>query len=279
MKYLGILLPALLAFALPTPMVPERPGKGGVEAQDEGSAPDLTAQLAAAGVRVDLAAGLASVPANVLVRQDLLEYLLVSERGAAHESMFLTSVQPSVLNIALLALGVEKGTNARFEPVDPPPTDDELRAGAPSANIIPPHGDGFLLYAAWREGDETYLYRIDDLITNLHTGRSMRRHRWVYLGSRFAKVRPQDEEEQFVADLEGNLINISFFYQGNTILTGSLPQCEGQTNWVANNWLLPAFEAPVSLIFARERIDRLPDEWVASLPVVMPPVDDAADER
>ena len=72
-------------------------------------------------------------------------------------------------------------------------------------------------------------------MTNLTTGRSLRRHKWVYLGSRFAKVRADDEEERFIADLEGNLINLSFFYQGNTLLTASLPQCVEQTIWVANN--------------------------------------------
>ncbi|MEW6071633.1 MAG: YdjY domain-containing protein [Planctomycetota bacterium] len=262
-------LPALLLVLglLPPRAAVQAPGAPPAGTPGEEGAAALAARLAESGVKIDLERGLASVPARVLITQDLLEYLLVGPRGATHESMFLTDVAPSVLNVALLALGVEKGTNARLEPIEPPPTEDELRAGARRTNVIPPAGDGFLLYAAWREGEETYLFRTDDLVTNLATGRSMRRHRWIYLGSRFARLRAA-EEERFVADLEGNLINIAFFYQGNTLLTAALPQCEEQTIWVANSALLPPFESPVSLVFARAPLDRLPPEWERALPVV-----------
>ena len=142
----------------------------------------------------------------MLVRDELLEYLLVGPRGQGHESLFTTDSGPSHLNAGLLALGVEPGSNARW---DVTPEEPELRL---------PAGDGFYVYAAWRERDETYLFRVDDLLSNLRTGRSMPRHRWVFLGSRFSRPR-EDQPEVFVADHEGNLINIAFFFQGNTLLT------------------------------------------------------------
>ncbi len=267
MKHHAILLPGLLVLALLSRSNPERPAPGEATAQDDEPEVSLVESLAASDVRLDVERGMVSIPARVLVRRDLLEYLLVNSRGATHESMFVTEVVPSMLNVGLLATGVDRGANARFEPLEPAPPEEEGRDGRPAVEVVPPSGDGFLLYAAWREGEETYLYRVDDLISNLTTGRSMRRHRWVYLGSRFAVLRG-GEEEKFVADLEGNLINISFFYQGNTLLTAALPQCVEQTIWVANSWLLPPFEAPVSLIFSREKIDRLSEDWEASLPVV-----------
>ena len=107
----------------------------------------------------------------------------------------------------------------------------------------------------------------DDLVSNLQTGRSMRRHRWVYLGSRFKSPRA-GEPEVFVADLEQNLINIAFFYQGNTLLTASLVECREQTIWLANGWLVPPRGAPLELIFAREPIDRLPEAWAEALPLI-----------
>ena len=66
------------------------------------------------------------------------------------------------------------------------------------------------------------------------TSRALTRHRWVYLGSRFQAPR-EGEPEVFVADLEQNLICLSFFFQGNTLLTAARPECEAQTIWIANS--------------------------------------------
>src|SRR5262245_34551609 len=78
----------------------------------------LVKTLREQGVRLDPVRKLCSIPVDVQVRDDLLEYLLVGPAGAAHESAFVTGVQPSVLNVALLALGVEPGKNATWRPKD-----------------------------------------------------------------------------------------------------------------------------------------------------------------
>src|SRR5438552_5110248 len=210
---------------------------------DERPGAQLVDAFAKQGIHLDLERRLVSISAVVDIRGDLLEYLLVNPRGAAHESTFVTNVVPSQLNTALLALGVQPGKNADWVRKDPPPTPDEIKNGVPAYEVKPPEGDGFFLYAAWKSEGETYLYRVEDLLLDLSTGASMRRHRWVYLGSRL--VRPREEpgqksaQELFAADVEGNLVNISFFEQGNTLLTGALPQCLSQTIWQTNAWLVP----------------------------------------
>ena len=94
----------------------------------------------------------------------------------------------------------------------------------------------------------------------------MRRHRWVFLGSRMVQPRPDgDADEVFAADLEGNLINIAFFEQGNTLLTAALPECVEQTIWHPNCWLLPERGSPVELVFARERLITCPPDVEARL--------------
>ncbi len=236
---------------------------------------ELGAALAKEGLELDLAAGLLSLPATVRIKNDLLEYLLVAPNGAAHESLFLTEVRPSLLNAALLLLGVEPGQNARMvelATLDP--------RGRPEREVHPPAGDGFFLYAGWREAGETYFFRVEDLVRNLASGRSLRRHRWVYLGSRFVALKP-GAPESFVADVDGNLINLSFFFQGNTLLSAALPECQEQTIWAANEWLLPEMGAPVRLFFARAPLATLPPERVASLPEVVPgaPAEDSGAER
>jgi len=215
--------------------------------------------LQGTGIEIDPGARLVTVPARVLVRTDLLEYLLVGRRGAVHESLFLTEVKPSLLNASLLALGFEPGRNASVR---------EAEDGSPE--VLPPAGERssrLYLYAAWKEADEVYLYRIEDLLTNLETGRAMRRHAWVFLGSRFA-ASSEGEGTGFVADLEENLVNIAYFYQGNTLATAALEECVRQTIWAPNAWLLPPRDAEVSLVFAREKIMRLPPALEEGLPVV-----------
>lgn len=230
---------------------------------------EISTALAEAGLWIDLEHGVLAVPVEVQIREDLLEYLLVGPGGAAHESLFLTQVKPSLVNAALLLLGVEPGHNARVEQSGQSPEGDARR------EIHAPEGDGFYLYAAWREGDETYFFRVEDLIANLSTGRALRRHRWVYLGSRFAQLEP-GQPERFLADLEGNLVNLSFFYQGNTLLTAALDECVEQTIWAANAWLVPPRGEPVCLFFARQPLASLDPAWIAKLPVARSmPAEDA----
>jgi len=219
------------------------------------------------GVRLDPARKLCSIQVEVQVRDDLLEYLLVGSGGAGHESAFLTTVQPSVLNVALLALGVEPGKNASWSVKDPPPSEEELRDGVSPYEVRPPSGDALYLYVAWREGEDVYLYRVEDLVRNLATGRSMRRHAWVYLGSRMLPA-SDGSGEQFAADLYQNLINIAFFSDGFTLLTGALGECVEQTIWMANAWLVPERGSRVELIFSREKLESLAPEHAAELPVV-----------
>lgn len=237
------------------------------------SAGERAAQLqeafARGGIHLDYEAGVCAIGAQVAIRDELLEYLLSLAYGAAHESMFVTEVEAEGLNAALLTLGVQPGRNAMWAPKVPAPTEEELRAGASAHDVTLPTGDGFYLYAAWTEGDESYLYRIEDLLRDLGRGRTMQRHRWVYLGSRMTERGP-DHEVVFAATAEGNLINVAFFSQGYTLLTPALDSCVEQTIWLPNAWLLPEMHSPVLFVFSRERLTSLPPSMAARVPVVEP---------
>jgi hypothetical protein len=247
-------------------------GAGGAVSARAPQEKELTAVLAQQGLVVDRERGFVTLPANVQIKNELLEYILVAPNGAAHESLFLTKVRASVLNTALLLLGVEPGRNARW--IDLEPSAD----GHPQRRIEPPQGDGFFIYVAWREGEEVYFFRLEDLIRNFMTGRSLRRHRFVYLGSRFAALN-QNTEETFVAEATGNLINLAFFFRGDTLLTGALEECNEQTIWAANEWLLPPTGAEVRLIFARQALAGLPADLVLGLPLVQESAPKAPDEN
>lgn len=264
---------ALLVALLPLRIAGQDPAAPAGGSQGEAAADALRAGLAEHGVHLDVERGLVSLPVRVLVRDELLEYVLVGPRGQLHESLFVTDVAPSVLNTALLALGLEPGQNARWRELGPAAGEDggsEDPGAPPRFEVSVPEGDGVYLYAGWREGPEVFLHRVEDLVSNLATGRSLQRHRWVFLGSRFAALRP-GEPEAFLADVEQNLINLSFFYQGNTLVTAALPECEAQTIWLPNSWLVPPRDSLVELILSRERLATAPPGWEERLPELAPP--------
>ncbi len=239
----------------------------------------LQAAFAAAGVRIDTEAKALSFVASVQVRDELLEYLLVNPHGAVHEALFMTGAPAEILNAALLAVGLERGENVQYVEKDPKPSEEELRAGVRAFDIVPPQGDGVLLYATWKEGDDTFFFRVEDLVRDLERGRTMRRHRWVYLGSRWIESRRNDGQPLYAAAAEGNLACISFFSQGNTLLTGALPECVAQTSWLPNGWLLPPVGAEVLLIASREPLLATPASLAAAVPTVVPPPADEAEGR
>jgi hypothetical protein len=238
---------------------------------------DREAELAklfeAQGITLDRAGGLVSIPVDVDVRDALLEYLLVGPTGAAHESLFSTPVAPSLFNTALILLGSEPGKNASWKPKDPRPSEEELLNGVSPWIVSPPTGSSFFLYVGWRQGGETYFYRVEDLLRDLSRGRGMQRHAWVYLGSKMIHSgdREHPDEQAFAADLYGNLINISFFSEGFTLLTAALPECVEQTIWMPNAWLVPERGERVRLFVSKQRIDTLPQSLAETLPEVAPP--------
>jgi len=249
-------------------------GAAGPAQDDDTVEGALAATFAGAGIHLDLGARTCAVPVSVEIRDDLLEYLVTLPHGAAHEAMFLAGLGlrsaeeaeawASTFNAALLALGAEPGKNAEWVEKDPPPSDEEQLAGVSPWDVTLPAGDGFYLYATWREGKELYLYRIEDLVRDLESQRTMRRAPFVYLGSRM--MERANGDEAFAAGIEGNLINVSFFPPGNTLLTGALPECLNQTTWLPNAWLLPPRGSTVLLVLARERLAELPASLVARVP-------------
>ncbi|MEZ5979010.1 MAG: YdjY domain-containing protein [Planctomycetota bacterium] len=278
------LLVALGSFALsgavlltqPEPQEGGAPPAAGQEepAPAAGALQRLLTSLADEGIDLDLERGIASFEAQVLVRDQLLEYLLVGPYGATHESLFVTEVTPSLLNAAMLALGASPGRNATW-------VEEELPEGAPEDarpdyRIVPPSGDGFYLHAAWREGEETYFFRVEDLVANLDTGRSMERGALVYLGSKMAKMPVPKEQggtggepqDVFVADVEQNLASLIYFSEGNQLLTCVHGDTNRQDIYAANIWNVPERGQIVRIVLARKPLATVPDSLAGELPTV-----------
>ncbi len=184
-----------------------------------------------------------------------VEYFLTGKRGATHECLFVTEASPSLLTAAVFLLGLERGKNVEYREKNPPPTEEEMRSGVSPYETIPPSGNGLYVYVEWSEGEEVRQYRAEDLIQSDRTGRSLPRQSWVFLGSRF--VRPaRGDPEVFAAEVEGNLVAVSYFALGNQILTYPHPDAASQNAFTPNAALLPDRGSPVRIIFSRERLER-----------------------
>jgi hypothetical protein len=234
---------------------------------------DMVEALRVQSVGLDPRLAACWIPVDVQIRDELLEYLLVGPAGASHESLFMTPVHASVLNVALLALGAKPGENATWKPKVPRPSDEALAAGESPYEVKVPQGDTYYLYAAWRVGDEVFCYRIEDLLRNLASGHSMQRHGWVYLGSRMISAAARRSggdppPDAFAADVYQNLINISFFTERYTLLTAALPECVEQAIWLTNASLVPERGTRVTLVLSKQRFTELPAAIAACLPEV-----------
>lgn len=245
---------------------------------------DVQAAFAKGGLIVDIDAKTVAFPADIEVRHDNLEYLLVNPHGAVHEALFVTPTDASLLAAAFLAVGAEAGSNVVYTAVDPPPTQDEVRAGARTHDVEIPRGKPIYLHAAWKEAagaiDEgsgkfpettVHFHRLEDLVVDLERDRTMRRHGLVWLGSRTIPGRNPGDAERFAAQAAGNLLCVSFFSDGDTLLTTALPECVSQTAWIPNGWLMPQSGSEVLLIASLTPLDRVPSSLESALPLVPEP--------
>ena len=217
-----------------------------------------------------------SFPVRLEVTRDYLEFLLVNPHGGVHESLFSTELDAQVINTAVLAMGLKPGENVRWralmgDPLDlkgvgvQGPRQPGQIASRDQYEVLVPNGDALYLYAAWREGEESFFFRVEDLIRDLDRGRTLRRHAFVYLGS-FMKPAGPDRPPRFAASMEGNLINIAFFKKGSALFTTAVVECDKQSNWLANSWLLPEQGAGMRLVFSKKPLTEAPASVHALLP-------------
>lgn len=260
---IALLLCASLQQPAPGQIVPAQ-GSGD---EDMGAMGEVVRELARQGVRFDPARGLIELDAKIAQLYEPLEYLIVARpRGKDYEALFaVEKVSAQALNTALLLAGLEPGRNGTLQPVDPPPTPEQMDQGVAPYTVQPASGPGMYLYAWWERENpaapgaapERYFYRAEDLVLNARSERTYQRGPWVYLGSRFVKPH-KDAEEMFAAEAEGNFVSVVYFDPANHLLTGADPEADNQYVWYPNFYLLPEIGHPVKLLLSREPLDAPP---------------------
>jgi hypothetical protein len=188
-------------------------------------------QFAEQGIAVDAKAQTVTIKAVMNEPPDPIEYLLIHRRGKRHEAMFVTESKPSVLNAALLMIGLQPGKNATYREKDPPPTLAEIEQGVDPLIIVPPEGNQYWMTVRWKDSaGKPVEHCVEDLILDLSTGAPIGATSWVYLGGRMARIY-KDEPEVFVADFEGNLISVCYLSPDNHLGTMRHERARDDQNW------------------------------------------------
>ncbi len=188
-------------------------------------------------IELDAKARTVTIPVVVNQPQDPIEYLLIHRRGKKHESMFITETKPSVLNAALLMVGLSKGLNATFEEKKPAPTLEEVQSGVDPVIVTPPKGKPYFMTVRWTTPEKQVVeHCIEDLLLELSTQKPVGKCEWIYLGGRMAQIY-KDDPEVYVADLEGNLISVCYMSPDNHLGTMSHEGARDDQNWWVTNKL------------------------------------------
>ncbi len=235
----------------PKPAPEAKQGKEGEAGGEQDPVKAMMKAFRENDLTVDLEAKTITVPCEIVVANDPLEYLLIAPKGKAHEAMFVSKCKPSVLNAAFLLLGYQKGQNARVVDRVPPPTKEQIENGAPLFDIVPPQGDKVWFTVRWQRTtddgkQETVEVPVEDLIQDMTTGRAVEGADWIYLGGNMAPIY-RDEPPVFIADFEGNDVSIVYKDPPNHLITMRHPRADDDTVWWRTD-LTPETGTKVDLI-------------------------------
>lgn len=136
-------------------------------------------------VRVHKSARALTFPATVNMAEGIVEYVVVTESGKTHESVFATRAEPKDIHLAALLLGVRDATKS-------------------TATNQPPalRGDAVRIEVSWETaGKKKRLVALEDCVRQAESRRALSSGPWIYNGSELRAGR-------FAAQAEGSVISI-----------------------------------------------------------------------
>ncbi len=207
------------------------------------------AKRAAEQVGIELRPDEVRVPARLVLKSGVLEYLACLEGGKLHESLVeLIGNGGSEetrrhkqfgarLNNALQAIGFTRGEPIRFS-----------RGGTRPAQGAPVY-----LFIEWEEEGKPVTVRAEDLVWNHVESRPMERGAWVYVGSRF--VEGMDEGEiVYAADLTAEAV--ATYSSPTTIIDTTAVGAQDDTVFIVATPRLP--EGVIDCTFVLRKEDKAP---------------------
>lgn len=179
-------------------------------------------------VELDKARRTVSIPARVRLRNEVVEYALVTEQGKAYESMLTTDARPSDIHVAFLLLGVN-AVDLPDQPGKPMPV--------PKTNAL-------TIEVTWTNNGQSARFALSELVSLTSGGAepkapSMNIKSWLYNGS---IMNPRG----FAAQVEGSII--SLIRDPSALINNPGSDRDNDNIHFPNASLLPTEGTPVRLI-------------------------------
>lgn len=173
-----------------------------------------------------------------------VEYLVCGHNGKEYESIIVVEATGKEIYEAIEKLGVKIGTPPGYDEAKDEPT--------------PPTGTEFLIYAEWKDGDETKKVRAEDLIFNVKTQKPMSRVAWIYSGSRIVADLDSDDEDAMIpqAFMSNDIVALKRF-DASALFQNPLPESEEENIYKKNEALMPKLGTPVTLTIEVNRTMQL----------------------
>ncbi len=130
-----------------------------------------------------------------------IEYLIVTDKGQVHESIFMVRARPLLVNRCLEAIGLVAGAGMSY---------DYTNENRTAWVTQPAHGELVDIMIEWIDDDgRQQAVPLEDMLIDLASGEPLEGRGWIYVGSRWAQIRRGLEDvERYLADIEGNLAAI-----------------------------------------------------------------------
>ena len=148
----------------------------------------------AKGLRINLTARQVVLDAVVSERQEMLEFLLCKKGTKDYESLLVTTVPPSSLHAALLALNLMPGKPARWSQV---PGKEPV--------FLSPSGATLEIAVRWKDAKGRRSKPVTDWLLIAGGKQKPTHNRWVFVGSSFL------DDGSYWADEEGHHVSLANF--------------------------------------------------------------------
>jgi biopolymer transport protein ExbD len=194
----------------------------------------LATAASAAPVEIDREANEVRVAAQALRVDMPLEFICVVTGTADHESLLRTTVRPSEIHAALLALGLEPGRPVRY---------------SEAANAwLPPTGPPVRVDVEFERDGRVIRERVGRLVRNVKTGQAMPPRTFVFVGSRLYET--PDGQMAYAADATGQVVTLVNF-DTPVIDVAELASSANETlEWEHDPDAMPEAGTPVTMILS-----------------------------
>jgi len=196
-------------------------------------------------VRLDKSRKTVQFPAQLNMRDGLIEYLLVNARGKTYESLLRTDTEPYYIHLAMLLIGA-KGAPQTAALLHAPSESFHVNHPAGATNSPPAlaiQGDPVTIELAWQLPDGRKQLRAEDCIMNLATKTNANHGPWTYNGSRVING-------IFVAQHEASIV--AMIDDIDAMVNNPRPGSDNDEIWQINSNVLPPTNTPVEVTFKLE---------------------------